>query len=157
MNAVSQFDPQTFLDATTTEAQVKRPPLPAGSVLIGTISEITMRAWQGKKDPGQSGVAADLMIDLDLSATPDLQSLVGGLPKITVKDGIMLDLNDGGMIDWGIGKNGKLRRYREALGMNTAGQPFNIRQMQGRQLRVKVKHRPYEGELYEEVDSVAKM
>lgn len=155
MNAASQFDPSTFLDATTTEALVRRPPLPAGSTVIGTIGEPVTRSWQGKQDPTKSGIAVDFNIDVDLTAYPDLQKIVGA-DKVVLKDGIMLDLNEGGMIDWSIGKNGKLRRYREALDMNVAGQPFSIRQMQGRRLLVKIKHRPYEGEMFEEVDSVAK-
>ena len=55
------------------------------------------------------------------------------------------------------GKNGKLRRYRESLDMNTPGVPFSLRQMIGRQIRVKIKHEPYEGEMYDRVDSVAKV
>lgn len=159
MNAdISQFDPSTFLDATTTEALARRPPLPAASVYVGTIVDLASRSWTSQKETAKvkAGIAVDLKIEIDLTAYPEAQKLVG-VDKVTLNDGIMLDMNSGGMIDWSIGKNGKLRRYREALGMNEAGQTFSIRQMQGRQIRVKIKHRPYEGEMFEEVESVAKV
>ncbi len=59
----------------------------------------------------------------------------------------------------GPGKNGRLGRYREALGMNVAGQPFSIRQMQGRQIKATIKHRPDPNDpsiLYEEIAAIAK-
>lgn len=152
----SNFDPNAFLDSTTTEALTKRPPLPAGSDFVGTILEISMRPWQGKKDPTQSGWAMDVQIEIDLTAYPEVQKALGGIPKITMKDGIMLEMSASGGIDNSPGKNSKLRRYREAVGLNEAGAPFSPRMMQGRQIRVKIKHRPYEGDIFDEVDSVAK-
>jgi len=50
MNDTSNFDPSQFLDATTTEALVKRPPLPAGQDFIGTIGEPKVRGWESKKE-----------------------------------------------------------------------------------------------------------
>lgn len=152
----SPFDPNSFLDSTITEPSVKRPPLPAGQVFTGTIGEIKMRTWQGKTDPTKSGITADIPIEIDLAPYPEAQKLLGGLTKISVKDSIMLDTNEGGMIDNSPGKNSKLRRYRESLDMNKPGQAFSIRSMQGRLIGVKIKHREYEGELYDDVDSVVK-
>jgi hypothetical protein len=154
---MSEFDPSAFLDATTTEALVKRPPLPAGSSFVGIIGEPQTRSWTGKKDPTKSGIAVDLKIEIDLTAYPDTLDKLGGTPKVTLQDSIMLDLKDDGRtIDYGPGKNAKLRRYREALGLNEPGKPFSIRQLQGMPILVKIKHREYENELYDEVDSVAK-
>ena len=152
---MSNFDPTAFLDATVTEALTKRPPLPAGADFVGTIGEIKARTWQGKTDPTKGGVVMDVPIVIDLQAYPDVHRTMG-VDKVTLVDGIMLDLNEAGMMDLSPGKNGKLRRYREALGMNTAGQAFSFRAMTGRMIKVKVKHDPYEGELYDKVDSVAK-
>lgn len=153
---ISSFDPSQFLDASTTEALVKRPPLPAGADFVATIGEIVTRTWTSKKEDAKvkSGIAVDFPLEIDMTAYPNVEA--GGASKITLKGGVMLDLTPGGAIDWGAGKNGALRRYREALGMNTPGQPFNIRMMQGRLIRVKIKHRTYEGEIYDEVDSVSK-
>jgi hypothetical protein len=155
MNNVSNFDPASFMDATVTEAMTKRPPIPAGRDVIGIIGEPKIRTWQGKKDPTQSGIAADIPIEIDLTAYPDLHKIVGA-DKVTLVDSIMLDTTEGGMIDTAPGKNGKLRRYREALGMNSPGTPFSFRAMQGRQIKAKIKHETYEGELYDKVDAVAK-
>ena len=148
------FDPSIFLDSVITEPSTKRLPLPAGHDFIGIITDVKARTWQGKADPTKSGVVMDVSIEIDLSAYPDVQI---GTPKVTMTDGIMLDLTEAGMIDNAPGKNGKLRRYREALGMNKAGEAFSFRAMQGRQIRVKISHRTYEGDIFDQVDSVAKV
>lgn len=150
---MSVFDSDSFLDATTQEALVRRPPLPVGSDYIGTLGEPKTR--KGEKD-GKPWTAVDFPVEIDLSTKPDIQKEMGGLAKVTLKVGVMLDINDGGMIDWGVGKNNRLRRLREAVGMNVPGQSFNIRAMQGRLVRVSVKHREHEGEMFDEVDAVSK-
>lgn len=152
---MSVFSPETFLDAQITEASVKRPPLMAGLELIGIIKDVKPRTWQGKKDPSQSGVAMDPIIEFDLSQNPTEQARTG-LEKVTIQDSIMLNLTEGGAIDLSPGKNGRLRQYREALGMNNAGEAFSFRNMIGRPIRVKIKHDQYEGELFDKIDSVAK-
>jgi len=152
---MSNFDPSMFLDATITEASTKRLPLPAGQDFVGIISNVESRAWQGKKDPSQGGIVVDVTVEIDLAAYPDTAATVGA-NKVTLKDGIMLDLTQSGGIDTAPGKNGKLRRYREALGMNNPGEPFSFRAMTGRQIKVKIKHDPYEGEIYDKIDSVAR-
>jgi hypothetical protein len=158
MNDSSTFDPSAFLDATTTEALTRRPPIPAGSVLQGVIIDAVGRSWSSNKPEAKvkSGIAVDLKVEIDLTSYPEIHKTLG-VDKVILTPGIMLDMKeDGKSIDWSTGKNGNLRRYREALGMNEPGQPFSIRQMVGRSLLVKVKHRIYEGEFYDEVDSVAK-
>jgi hypothetical protein len=152
---ISNFDPSAFLDATTTEVNTKRNPIPAGTDVVAIIGEPKARTWVGKADPTKSGIVVDVPLEIDLSAYPELAAHVG-LSKVTLTDGLMLDTTESGGIDNSPGKNGKLRRYREALGLNEAGQPFSFRMMQGRMIKVKVKHRTYEGEIYDEVDSVAK-
>lgn len=152
----SQFDPQTFLDATITEPSIKRPPLPAGKDFIGIIGEVKSQPWQGRKDPTQGGFVIKVPIEIDLTAYPDEQKALGGATKVTLTDSVMLDLTDAGAINNAPGRNGKLRRYREALNMNKPGDVFSFRAMQGRPILVKVKHRIYEGDVYDDIDSVAK-
>ena len=149
----SIFDPSAFLDATITEPSTKRLPLPAGRDFVAIVGEVKARTWQGKADPTKSGVVMDVPLEVDLSAYPDVQI---GATKVTLTDGIMLDLTEAGMIDNSPGKNGKLRRYREALNMNKAGDAFSFRAMQGRTIKVKISHRTYEGDIFDQVDSVAK-
>lgn len=158
----SNFDPALFLDATTTEAATRRPPLPVGDYL-GLVGEPKSRTWESKKPEAKvkSGVAVDVPILIDVQAhihsmSPENQKVFKDIKELTITTGIMLDLNDGGMIDWGVGRNGAMRRWREALDMNKPGEAFSIRMMQGRQVKVKIKHRVYEGEFFDEIDSVAK-
>jgi hypothetical protein len=159
---ISSFDPASFLDATTNEALVRRPPLPVGDY-IGTVGEPKSRSWTSNKPEAKvkSGIAVDLPVKIELSAvrhtmSAEAQKIFADVEFVQITAGIMLDLNDAKAIDWGVGKNGALRRWREALGLNNPGETFSIRQMQGRQVRVKIKHRIYEGEAYDEIDSVAK-
>ena len=149
----SIIDPSAFLDATITEPSTKRLPLPAGRDFVAIVGEVKARTWQGKSDPTKSGVVMDVPLEVDLSAYSDVQI---GATKVTLTDGIMLDLTEAGMIDNSPGKNGKLRRYREALNMNKPGDAFSFRAMQGRTIKVKISHRTYEGDIFDQVDSVAK-
>ena len=152
---MSNFDPTSFLDATLTEATTKRKPIPAGLELVGIIGEPKSRAWVGKQDPTKSGIAIDISVEIDLSAYPDVAAETGA-NKVTLNDSIMLDLTEANTIDNAPGKNGKLRRWREALGMNTPGDPFSFRMMQGRQIKVKIGHREYQGDIFDEIASVVK-
>jgi hypothetical protein len=156
----SSFDPTAFLDATTTEALVRRPPLPVGDYL-GITQEITSETWSSNKPDAKvkSGVKFNVPVKIDLSAYPDQKAAVGGIESITLTAGVMIDstvVNGRTTIDWGVGKNGGLRRWREATGCNNPGETFSPRQMSGRQVLVKIKHRVYQGEAYDEIDSVAK-
>jgi hypothetical protein len=153
---MSNFDPSSFLDASITEPTTKRLALPAGMDFVGTIGEPKARTWQGKTDPSKGGVVVDVPVEIDMSQYPQIAEQIGSNGKITLTDGIMLDMTQAGGIDNSPGKNGKLRRYREALGMNNPGEAFSFRGMQGRMIRVKIKHDTYEGEIYDRIDSVAK-
>jgi hypothetical protein len=153
---MSQFDPATFLDATTTEASFKRPPLPVGDYRA-VIGDLATRPWVSSKDPTKSGIAVDVPLVIDVPG--DLQEQLGlTQPTLTVKDSIMLDLTPSGTMDMSPGKNAKLRKYRDATGNNVAGRPFNIRMLQGQIVTVKLDHREYpegSGELFEQVQGVA--
>lgn len=152
----SSFDPAIFLDAAITEPSTRRPPLPQGREFIGIIGEVKSRTWQGKQDPTKSGIAIDVPVAIDPKAYPDLGEAYMGINQIVLNDSIMLDLTENNNIDNSPGKNGKLRRYREALNMNKPGDSFSFRAMQGRQIRVRVKHREYQGDMFDEIDAVAK-
>ncbi len=141
MNAESVFDPKQFLDATTTEAATRRPPLTAGQDYLGTLGEPKARNVQGKKDPSKSYTFLDFPVTIDLTLDPKEQKRVGQ-DTVNLVYGVSLDTNDTG-IDWSPGKNTGLRLMREALDMNKPGEAFSIRNMQGRQIRVKIKHEEY--------------
>lgn len=158
MNAVdqSQFDPSMFLNATTTEASVRRPPLPAGLVVMGTIQDLQIRKVQGKKDTTKTYTFMDVKIVVQVPLEYQADGPNKQPPEITFTDGVSLDTTPSGGLDMSPGMNGKLRRYRESLDMNTPGVPFSPVQMIGRQIAVKIKHEPFEGEMYDRVDSVVK-
>lgn len=162
-NQASIFSPETFLDATTTEESVKRPPMPAGRDFPATLKNIKARTWQGKQDPTKGGIVIDVQHEFDLSAFPDVKAQLGGLDKVVITDGIMLDLTESGNIDYSPGKNGKLRLYRDATGLNVAGQPFSPRMLEGRLVRSRIKHVPSQNvgpdgkpEMYDNIETVAK-
>lgn len=164
MNQASIFSPESFLDATTTEESVKRPPLPVGRDYISLLKSIKARTWQGKQDPTKGGIVIDVQHEIDLTALPDVQAALGGLEKVVITDGIMLDLTENGSIDYSPGKNGKLRLYREACGLNVAGQAFAPRMFEGRQVRSRIKHVPSQtvgpdgkAEVYDNIETVAKI
>ncbi|MGH9438911.1 MAG: hypothetical protein ACRD22_13705 [Terriglobia bacterium] len=154
----SVFDPNLLLDATTTESFTKRPPIPAGTELVGVIGEPKIRQSQGKKDPTKSYIFLDLPIEFDLTQNSDVHNKVGQ-DKLVIGDSLILDLKDGGAIDAAPGKNVQLRRYREALSLNEPGRPFSFRMLQGQPIRVRIKLDPDPNNsdvFYERISSVAK-
>lgn len=148
---MSQFDPQVLLQATTEVVSERRPPLPVGEY-TATIGEITVRQWSSK-DGTKSGHALDVPLIIEVPA--EVQAELGLNPTLTVKDSLMLDLTETGGIDYARGKNGKLRTYREALDMNKAGEPFAPGMMQGRYVKLRIKHEEYEGNIQERPAGVA--
>jgi hypothetical protein len=149
------FDPQAFLDAQITEVSVKRPPLPVGDYKA-IIGEVTSRQWTGKDDPTKTGIAWDIPLTLEIPES--IQTEMGvAMASLNVKDSIMLDVTEAGTIDLGIGKNGKLRRYREACDLNKPGDVFSARKLTGCAVLVKIKHEIWEDNILEKVSSVAKL
>jgi hypothetical protein len=158
MNAeASSFDPAIFLDATTTDAFTRRPPLPANSEFVGLIGEPKTRQTKGTKEDNKDEIYTwlDLPVTIDLTAHPAVQSQLN-MDQVTLTYGTRLDITSSGSLDGSTGKNTGLRQLRDALGLNVAGQPFNIRMMQGRPLRVRISHRTYQGDIFDQVASVAK-
>lgn len=152
-NSMSQqFDPMTFLDAETDEASVKRPPIPVGDY-PGVVKELKPTPWQSK-DLSKSGMKFEVMLTVDVPQSyRDEHGL--DLTTISLRDSIMLDMTENGAIDYSVGKNAGLRRYREAVGMNKPGESFSPRKMEGRPVLVKVEHEIYNNEPVERVKGVA--
>lgn len=161
---MTQFDPQAFLDLPTEEASIKRPPVAAADY-ISTIKDIQVRTWTSKDKVDETtgklkaGIAYDIFHTVDI---PEAERTRIGLttPTLELKDSLMLDLNAGGMIDYSPGKNGGLRRYRDATDLNKAGVPFKARDLIGRMVKVKIGHREYpegSGDLFEEIKGVSRV
>src|SRR3990167_2231999 len=155
----SAFDPAVFLDATTTDANEKRPPLPtenpadANGLYLAVIGEIkTATGIIGKGERiGQPWL--QMVVPLRLQLPPQVQAL-GLSAEFQLTDRPMLDLTPQGSIDNAKGKNNAQRLYREATGLNKPGETFAWRQMQGMQVKVKVQHELYNGNVVEKVGGV---
>lgn len=152
----SGFDPSTFLDATTTEQSVRRPPLDPGDYTAVT-GELKVRSWTSTKPEAKvkSGIAFDVPLTVEVPL--EMQERLK-LPSSTInmQDSIMIELTSGGGIDYGVGKNGALRRWRDATNCNTPGQPFSPRMLAGKVVKVKIGHRLWEGDVLDEIQAVAK-
>jgi hypothetical protein len=147
------FNPDQFLDMQVTDPNdTKTIPVPVGEY-TAVIEEVKCRQWQSKKDLSVSGLTLDILWSVDDSAVKELL----GRDKVTVKQGIMLDLTDAGGLDMGKGRNIGLGRLREALGLNTPGQPFSFSMIAGRVAKVSVSHRIDGENIYAEVKGVAKL
>ena len=154
---MTEFNPLAILEGTTTEEFKKGIALPVGDY-IGVIAEFdrekSFKSGTQKADPTKKWSAINVRIDIDLTQYPEAMSVVNQ-EKISLFDMVMLDLTPSGTLDYATGKNNRLRKYREALGQNTPGTPWAPTHMQGRPVKVKVKHEIYEGEPQARVDAVA--
>jgi hypothetical protein len=152
------FDPNVFLGATITEASVRRPPIPGGLSFPGTLGTPITRQTEGKKESnmGQMYLWCDIPVEVDITGNPQVKDHVG-LDKVNLRYSFRLDTKPSGGLDMAPGKNNGLRILRDAVGMNVEGQPFNILMVAGRQVLCKIGNRPYQGEIYDEIDAIAKL
>lgn len=147
------FDPASFIDAVVTDANsIVSTPVPIGEHQA-VAGEVKIESWVSK-DGTKSGLRAEIPWTIEDNAAV---TAVTGRPKNIVRQSIMLDLSaDGKGLDMGKGMNVQLGKVREATGLNTPGQPFSFRMIQGRPAKIKVEHEPYNGQLYAKVGAVAK-
>lgn len=145
------FDPNTFLNATFDEQNdTKVIPVPAGEYLA-LAEKVDVKSWSSK-DGSSSGIKLEIVWDI---LDDNVKALLGrDTVKVTQQQ--MLDLTDTGALDMGKGKNIGLGRIREALDMNTPGQPFSFGMIQGRMAKVIVSHRAVGEDIYAEIKKIAK-
>lgn len=147
----SAFDPKAFLDVVVTEqGSTSVTPIPPGEHL-SVVEKVDTRAWQAR-DGTSSGIALDVTYNID---SPEVKAALGR-PKVTVTQGIMLDLTDGGALDMGKGRNVTLNRLREAVGLNEQGKPFSFRMLEGKVVKINVQHRVDGDKIYNDVKGVVK-
>lgn len=147
------FNIETFLDQTIQgQNDTKVIPVPQGEYRAA-IKEVKPRQWKSKDDPTLSGVALDIIWLLDAPTTAEEL----GRKELTVKQGIMLDIDDNGQISMEKGKNIGLGRLREALGMNDPKKAFAFTSLPGQPARVLVTHRISGEDIFAEVKSVARI
>lgn len=147
------FNPEQFLDQQIVESNsTQSVPVPVGEFL-SVAGEVKSRQWTAKDDPSKTGIALDIIWNIDDASVKELL----GRDKVTVKQGIMLDINEAGQLDMGKGRNVGLGRLREALGLNVPGQPFSFNMIPGRVAKISISHRIDGENIYAEVKAVAKV
>lgn len=149
------FNPEAFLDMPvegTNDTVVV--PCPAGEYLA-VVDKVDVRAWTKRDDPSVGGLALDVIWTIEDQSVKEFLAR----EKVTVKQGIMLDLTESGGLDMGKGRNISLGRLREAVNLNNPGQAFSFNQLPGQMAKVKVDHRPDKNDptiIFAEVKAVTK-
>lgn len=147
------FDPNAFLDMQVTETNdTKVIPVPVGE-FVAVADKVDCRQWQSKADPSKSGLTLDITWLIDDAGVKETL----GRDKVTVRQGIMLDLTESGGLDMGKGRNVGLGKLREGLNLNQPGQPFSFSMIPGRVVKVSVSHRIDGENIYAEVKGVARV
>jgi len=148
---MSMFNPEAFLDAQVTEANdTQLIPVPEGEFLA-VIDKVEVKTWASKNDPSKAGLKLVLVWNIDDAGVKEQLNR----DKVTCKQDIMLDINDGGTLDMSKGMNVGLGKLRQATDLNVAGQPFAFSMLGGRVAKILVKHRPDGENIYAEVKGVA--
>jgi hypothetical protein len=160
MSEVSAFDPNQFLEATTTEVNERRNPLPtenpadANGCYTAVIGEIkTDSGVIGKGDRiGQPWVS--MLIPLKLEIPAEIQQALKLDSSFTLVDRAFLDLTPQGQEDNGPGKSRQKKAYRDATGQNAPGEPFAWRMLTGKVVKVKIAHEMYNGFPVEKIAAI---
>lgn len=150
---VDSFMNQTIDGANDTKMVVVPTSCNGKDIFLMVADKVELRPWQGKADPSKSGLALDIQWVIE---DEDVKAHCGR-EKVTVKQGIMLDMADSGGLDMSKGKNIGLGKLREALGMNVPGQPFSFGMIQGRMAKGSIKHRPNDQEPESPFAEIAKV
>lgn len=147
------FDADSFLNSAVTGTNsTKIIPCPVGEY-PGVIDSLKARQWQSQ-DGTKTGVALDVIWIVE----DDGARQATGRESVTVKQGVMLDLDPNGALDMSEGKNVGLGRLRAATGLNNEGEAFSFNMLPGRMAKIKVGHRPDKNDaetIYAEVNAVA--
>jgi len=146
------FDAQSFLDMQIADANSTATiPVPVGEY-AAIIDKINVRQWTKKDDPTISGLTLEVFWNVDDQQVKELL----GRDKVSVKQGVMLDITEEGGLDMGKGRNVGLGKLRQALGLNEPGVAFSFNQLPGQYAKVSVKHRIDGENIYPEVGTVVK-
>jgi len=153
------FDPNVFLDATISESNEKRPPLPvenpadSNGLYTAVIGEIKPASGTISKGDRAGQPWLQMVIPLRIQV-PDMVQALGLPPELTITDRPMIDLTPQNTIDNAVGRNRGQRLYRDATGTNVKGQPFAWRHLQGKVVKVKIAHEDYQDSIVEKVSMV---
>jgi hypothetical protein len=145
----TSFDPATFLNQTFDEAlDTKVTPCPVGE-FAGLAEKVDVKPWAAR-DGSSSGLKLEIVWDIQDEGAKS----VAMRDPLRVRQQQMLDLTETGSLDMGKGKNVGLGRIREALGLNTPGEPFAFSMIQGRMATCKVSHRVSGEDIFDEIKAI---
>lgn len=151
------FNEQDFLNGTIDGAlDTKRIPIPQGEY-TALIKDVKPRVnVQGKKDPTKSYNFLDYSLSVVL--TPEAQAIMETVEVEAKRNhSIIIELDETGTrLASGKGKNVDLGRFREAIGQNEDGKPWNPRMPVGKMVKVLITHRTLEdGSSADQIDKVS--
>ena len=119
----SAFDPQTFMNIEIAgEMETRYTPVTPGTY-PATIDGIDIR--EVTNDRGSS-----FLLDVTYLIHDEALAEAMGMERVTVRQGIFLEVEPNGNIALGPNKNVKLGRLREAVGQNKSG-PWSFAMLQG--------------------------
>ena len=153
------FDPNSFISQETTQVSERRPPVPAQDY-VATITELKADRWQSKDKLDElgnlkSGPLFIFTLNVDL---PEAVREQCKIKQLVLTDRVMLDVVPGGTaLDYGVGKNNRLRLYRDAANLNKAGETFSPGQLVGKLIKVRVTHEVYQDTVQERVGAISKV
>lgn len=146
------FDPNSFLDSEIKDANsTTTVPVPMGEYQA-VVKDVSIASGTSK-DTGNPWARLNVTWSIEDEAVKKLLDR----KEVTSRQAFLLDISESGALDMGVGKNVRLGRLREALGLNEKGKAFSMRMMTGRMAKVLVKHDTYEGVVRDLVDSVIKL
>lgn len=133
-----------------------RRPVPIGEYKA-TIDEVELEAFAGKKDVTKTYLRCTVSYRILDEQVALALAGADGKPreKVVAVDGWLVDLTDGGDIDFGPDRNINLGRLREATGCNKPGDEWSFPGFKGKVVKVKIGHEMYEGEPRTRVQNVA--
>lgn len=142
----SVFNPDTFLNTTTTDAnETSYTPIPEGE----------WKAQIKKIEPRGAKEAALLDVFWGVDEPEVVEQT--GMASPIVRQSVFLDITETGGLDKGKGKNVQLGKLREAVGQNQNGKPWQPGMLIGQVAKIKVVHRMYLDAPQAEVRGVTKV
>ena len=151
------FDPQALINTTFEGGfSTVRVPIPENEYQAVIAEEPKAAVWNFK-----TGEPGGLKLQIQWEILDEELARKMERKKVVLRDEIMLDVTETGMLDKGKGKNVQLGRLLEALGLNKPGVAWTFQQMVGRPVLIAIKHdvQQRDGEepvTYERVKAYAK-
>lgn len=142
----STFNPETFMNTSTTEAgSTKYTPVPEEDY-PASIKEVKPREAKGRG-----------ILDINWEIVDERAKAATGMESSVVRQSIFLDLTESGGLDMGKGKNIPLNKLREAVNQNAPGKTWQPGMLLGQVALVKVTHRLVDDNIYADVKGVTKL